>query len=135
MKPAVGALLIAIALGMAAAFIAWGPSGATYDLTAGDRPPPAERSLEQDEPSTPTPSPAVVESAEPEVSPSPASTPSSPHDAEPAAVLEIRSLVADGRIGAARSRASAYYERFPNGPATAEIERLTGAHPTGDRAR
>lgn len=136
MKPAVGAGLIATALGVTAAFIAWGPSGARHEATADRDPPTAERSLERDTPTMPKTSPALLASAQPERSPSPSSAPAaSPDDAERAAVLEIRSLVADGRIGAARSRASAYYERFPNGPATTEIARLTGAHPTTDRVR
>jgi hypothetical protein len=61
------------------------------------------------------------------VPPSPA-----PVDAERAAALEIRDHVRAGRIGRARSLANAYYERFPSGPATADIGRLTGAHPTRD---
>jgi hypothetical protein len=53
-------------------------------------------------------------------------------DPERALAAEVRSLVAAGRIGKARSRANAYYERFPAGPSTAELERLTGAHPRRD---
>jgi len=136
MKPAVGAILIAVTLGVTAAFIAWGPSGAEIEAPADGHPPPAERSPEQDTPAMPTPSPTVLDVARPQPSPTPASAPSAlPADPERAAADEIRSLVADGHIGAARSRANAYYERFPNGPARAEIERLTGAHPTADRSR
>jgi hypothetical protein len=60
------------------------------------------------------PTPSVIASAE----------------AERALALEIRSLVAAGKIGAARARANAYYARFPDGPAAPDLERLTGAHPT-----
>lgn len=53
-------------------------------------------------------------------------------DAERALSLEIRELVAAGHVGKARSRAVAYYARFPSGPSGPELERLTGAHPTRD---
>jgi hypothetical protein len=63
--------------------------------------------------------------------PSPGASSASPD--ERASYAEIQALVRAGRIGAARARANAYYERFPTGPASADIERLTGAHPVRDR--
>ena len=44
-------------------------------------------------------------------------------------VLEIRALVGLQRIGSARTQARVYYDRWPNGPHTAALERLTGRHP------
>jgi hypothetical protein len=50
--------------------------------------------------------------------------------AQALAVLEIRALVRQGKLGSARARAGDYYERWPEGPDTAVLEHLTGAHPT-----
>ena len=41
---------------------------------------------------------------------------------------EIKSLVKLGRIGKARTKAETYLEKYPPGPMTDEIERLTGVH-------
>ena len=43
-------------------------------------------------------------------------------------LFEIKALVADGRIGKARSKAERYLELYPPGPMTDEVERLTGVH-------
>jgi len=43
-------------------------------------------------------------------------------------LYEIKALVKLGRIGRARTRAERYLERYPPGPMTDEIERLTGVH-------
>ncbi len=51
-------------------------------------------------------------------------------EAERLAVIEVKALVGIGRMGPARARAAAYYERWPDGPDIAELERLTGQHPT-----
>jgi hypothetical protein len=48
--------------------------------------------------------------------------------------LEVKALVKLGRIGAARSRAGVYYQRWPDGPEVAALESLTGLHPTPSRA-
>jgi len=134
-KPAVWVILAVLAFGATAAFIGR-QSGEAPSAVTADGLPTAEHALEQQAPAMPTPNPTVLDVARSAPSPSPSSALSAtPADAENAAASEIRSLVTDGRIGAARSRANAYYERFPNGPARAEIERLTGAHPTSDRAR
>ncbi len=45
-------------------------------------------------------------------------------------VLEVRALVAQGKLGAAKARAADYFARWPRGPDTAALEALTGAHPT-----
>jgi hypothetical protein len=47
-------------------------------------------------------------------------------------LLEVQGLVRNGQIGSARARAHDYFDRWPNGPDTATLEQLTGAHPTGD---
>ena len=44
-------------------------------------------------------------------------------------VLEVRALIAQDRLGAARDRARDYLERWPNGPDTAALEALTGVKP------
>jgi hypothetical protein len=43
-------------------------------------------------------------------------------------LYEIKALVELGRIGRARTRAETYLERYPPGPMTDEVERLTGVH-------
>jgi hypothetical protein len=43
-------------------------------------------------------------------------------------LFEIKALVADGRIGRARSKAERYLELYPPGPMTDEVEHLTGVH-------
>jgi hypothetical protein len=50
--------------------------------------------------------------------------------AEERRALAIQALVGLGRIGEARSRAYQFLDRYPNGPFTAEIQSLTGVHPT-----
>jgi hypothetical protein len=50
-------------------------------------------------------------------------------------VLEVQALVKTGQIGTARARARDYFERWPNGPDTATLEQLTGAHPSADLGR
>jgi hypothetical protein len=55
-----------------------------------------------------------------------------PHDEREAQrlnALEVRALVAQGRVTEAKERARGYFERWPNGPDTAELERLTAVHP------
>ncbi len=55
-----------------------------------------------------------------------------PHDERDAQrlnALEVRALVAQGRLTEAKSRAHDYFERWPNGPDTATLEQLTGVHP------
>ena len=44
-------------------------------------------------------------------------------------VIEVRALVAQARLGAARDRARDYFERWPNGPDTATLVALTGVQP------
>jgi hypothetical protein len=44
-------------------------------------------------------------------------------------VLEVRALVARGKLAEAKARAADYFARWPNGPDTATLEALTGAHP------
>ena len=50
--------------------------------------------------------------------------------AEERGALAIRALINLQRIGAARSRAYAFLERYPRGPYTAEVEAWTGVHVT-----
>lgn len=50
--------------------------------------------------------------------------------AEERRALAIRALVNLGEIGAARSRAYPFLERYPNGPYSADVASLTGAHVT-----
>jgi len=61
--------------------------------------------------------------------------PKGERDAQKLKVLEVQALVKNGQIGTARGRASDYFERWPNGPDTATLEALTGAHPRLDRPR
>ena len=56
--------------------------------------------------------------------------PRSESDAQRLKAVEIRALVTQGKVGAARARAQDYFERWPGGPDTAALEELTGAHPT-----
>jgi len=48
-------------------------------------------------------------------------------------VLEVRALVAQGKLAAAKARAADYFARWPNGPDTSTLEALTGAHPVASR--
>jgi hypothetical protein len=111
-RVALAALLVAAALAGAATAIVWQTSS-----------PPAAPS-----PPEPEPDPPALR-ANPSLSAAPRPPASSSAPAEPALVAEVRSLVAAGQIGKARSRANAYFELFPDGPSTAELQRLTGAHP------
>jgi hypothetical protein len=43
-------------------------------------------------------------------------------------LYEIKALVELGRIGSARTKAERYLARYPQGPMTDEVERLTGVH-------
>lgn len=43
-------------------------------------------------------------------------------------LYEIKALVKLGRIGRARTKAERYLARYPEGPMTDEVERLTGVH-------
>ncbi len=45
------------------------------------------------------------------------------------ALREVRALVDQGKIGAARDLAEAYLKRIPDSPEAAQIESLTGVHP------
>jgi hypothetical protein len=49
--------------------------------------------------------------------------------AEERRALAIRALVNMGEIGAARSRAYQFLERYPNGPYSADVASMTGVHP------
>jgi len=49
--------------------------------------------------------------------------------AEERRALAIDALVNLQRIGAARSRAYKFLERYPNGPYSARVEAMTGVHP------
>ena len=48
-------------------------------------------------------------------------------------VIEVRALIAQARLGAARDRARDYFERWPNGPDTATLVALTGVQPPRSR--
>jgi hypothetical protein len=61
--------------------------------------------------------------------------PKGEREAQKLKLLEVQALVKNGRIGAARGRASEYFERWPHGPDTATLEALTGAHPRNDAPR
>src|SRR5512137_710372 len=50
--------------------------------------------------------------------------------AEERRALAIDALINLQRIGAARSKATTFLERYPNGPYTAHIEAMTGVHVT-----
>ncbi len=49
--------------------------------------------------------------------------------AEERRALAIRALINMGEIGAARSRAYEFLERYPNGPYAADVAGTTGVHP------
>jgi hypothetical protein len=55
--------------------------------------------------------------------------------AEERRALAIRALINLQRMGAARSRAYGFLERYPDGPFSAEIAAMTGVHVTPSRAR
>jgi hypothetical protein len=55
--------------------------------------------------------------------------PHNDRDAQRLKAVEIRALVTQGRLGTARFEARDYFERWPGGPDTADIEELTGIHP------
>jgi hypothetical protein len=123
------ALLFAGSLGAAAAVIVWQTARppAVGGGGVADPAPDLEPPLANDrEPATTTPGVATRPSAAPDALAANAS------DTERALAAEVRSLVAAGQIGKARTRANAYYERFPKGPSEAELGRLTGAHPRRD---
>lgn len=50
--------------------------------------------------------------------------------AEERRALAIQALVGLDRIGEARSRAYQFLERYPNGPFTAQVQSMTGVHPS-----
>jgi len=50
--------------------------------------------------------------------------------AEERRALAIDALINLQRIGAARSKASSFLERYPNGPYTAHVQAMTGVHVT-----
>jgi outer membrane protein assembly factor BamD (BamD/ComL family) len=50
--------------------------------------------------------------------------------AEERRALAIDALINLQRIGAARSKASSFLERYPDGPHTAHVQAMTGVHPT-----
>ncbi len=58
------------------------------------------------------------------------SLPRTDREAQRLKVVEVRALVAQGKLDAARGRARDYFERWPDGPDIATLEQLTGAHPT-----
>jgi hypothetical protein len=49
--------------------------------------------------------------------------------AEERRALVIRALINMGEIGAARSRAYEFLDRYPNGPYSADVASMTGVHP------
>jgi hypothetical protein len=112
-------------LAATAALIAWQTASPRLDLGAE-----ASATTTLDPPAD-APS-AVAEPRAAAATAPPAAGTGTDADAERALAVEVRALVAAGKIGKARSRASAYYSRFPNGPSAEELERLTGAHPTRD---
>ena len=50
--------------------------------------------------------------------------------AEERRALAIQALINLGQIGAARSRAYRFLERYPGGPYSAHVAAMTGVHPT-----
>jgi TolA-binding protein len=50
--------------------------------------------------------------------------------AEERSALAIQALINSDRIGAARSRAYQFLERYPNGPYSAHVAAMTGVHAT-----
>lgn len=52
--------------------------------------------------------------------------PRNERDAQRLRALEVRALVKEGRLGAARERVRDYVERWPAGPDAKELEALTG---------
>jgi hypothetical protein len=56
------------------------------------------------------------------------SLPRSERDAQRLKLVEVRALVAQGKLDAARGRAHEYFERWPDAPDIATLEQLTGAH-------
>lgn len=50
--------------------------------------------------------------------------------AEERRALAIQALINLGQIGAARSRAYQFLERYPSGPYSAHVAAMTGVHPT-----
>lgn len=61
----------------------------------------------------------------PSSSPS-AAAPGDVREAQRAMLTEIRALVEAQRMDEARAQAAAYYEKWPEGPDGAELDRLTG---------
>jgi hypothetical protein len=128
-RAALAAVLVAGSLAMLAALIVW----QTAD-------PPTTEGTDVGEPapdiSVPDPgaSPSVTATRGAATPPFGASSAPAAEsvESERALAAEIRAFVESGQIGKARARANAYYERFPHGPSTAELERLTGAHPRRD---
>jgi hypothetical protein len=57
------------------------------------------------------------------------SLPRTDRDAQRLKLVEVRALVAQGKLDAARGRAREYFERWPDGPDIGTLEQLTGAHP------
>jgi predicted lipid-binding transport protein (Tim44 family) len=62
-----------------------------------------------------------------------AATPADDAEAQRLRLLEVRALVALKEISSARAQAQDYYQRWPDGPDVAYLERLTGLHPTPPR--
>ena len=58
------------------------------------------------------------------------SPPANAREAQRMKVQEIHAWVRAERVGTARAKAAEYYEKWPDGPDIAELERLTGAHPS-----
>jgi hypothetical protein len=128
-RAALSAILVAGSLATAAALIVWQtdrlPATAATELAE----PPLER------PTADLPvasSVAPTSEAKTSASGAPAALEVDAAASEHALAADVRALVAAGQIGKARTRANAYYERFPHGPSAAELERLTGAHPRRD---
>ena len=57
------------------------------------------------------------------------SEPKDDSEAQRLSVYEVRALTKLQRMGEARARSEAYFERWPSGPDIVYLQRLTGAHP------
>jgi len=57
------------------------------------------------------------------------SAPKDDAEAQRLSVYEVRALTKLQRMGEARARAEAYFERWPSGPDIVYLQSLTGAHP------
>jgi hypothetical protein len=128
-RAAFTAVLVAGSLATAAALIVW-QTGGTSTTAETELAQPALEGPTTDPPVAPSVAP--TSEAETVTLGAPAALDVDAVESERTQAAAVRALVAGGQIGKARARANAYYERFPHGPSTAELERLTGAHPRRD---